>query len=93
MARRARSWPMISAQARASALEATGMNSGQQVQRSLSGESSANPLLVFMPQLLAPNYHNRPVSSRRGPEARALRSARAEEPVPGMSGGPPEDGF
>jgi hypothetical protein len=39
---------MISSQARASLVEATGMMSGQQVQRSLSGVSSANSVLVFM---------------------------------------------
>src|SRR5665647_1478857 len=53
MARRARSWPMISLQARASVLDPTGTRSGQQFQRSWSGESSRNPLFVRMGPLLS----------------------------------------
>ncbi len=60
MARRARSWPMISWQALTSALDSTGTRSGQQFQRSLSGASSVNPLLVLMGRLLGLNLSQSP---------------------------------
>ena len=83
MARRALSWPMISVQALASALDSTGTTSGQHVQRRASGVSSANPVFVLMPQLLEGQTIIIPPFPQGGETAhRALR------PAPGSTEGP-----
>src|SRR5512137_1557607 len=81
MARRALSWPMISSQARASALDSTGTRSGQQVQRSASGDSSGNPLFVLMPQLLETKLSQYPRFLKAAKPA--ARDRRPTPPIPG----------